>query len=131
MVLIKISTSQLGQLDSIVSDKEPFEENEKEIKRTKSDMEMSLKPKKKAGRPKGSKNVRKEKLKQEIGQTKSEENQNIGLGGGILQPCDMILAKTESNSIMLTENLVEAVLSEIEPGEIVDGAKFNHAEKEI
>ena len=131
MVLIKLSAAQLDPLDSIVSDKELFEENEKENKRAKTDVGMSLKPKKKAGRPKGSKNVRKEKMKQEIRQTTSEENQNISLVGDRVEPCDITSVKTERNSMMLTEHLVEAVLSEIEPGEILDGAKFNHAEEEI
>ena len=116
MVLIKVSSSEVNQLDSIFSDKKVFEENEEENNREK---EMSVRPKKKVGRPKGSKNVKKEKSKQEVGETKSEEIQNI-----LVEPCDIISTKTENDETMLTENLVETVLSEIEPGEIIDDANY-------
>ena len=125
MVLIKISASQLEPLDSDFSDKEVFQENGKEKKRSKSELGILLKPKKKVGRPKGCKNIKKEKLKKEIGQMESKENQNIG---GSVEPCDMITTKTETVGTVLTENLVETVLSEIEPGEIIDNV--NHLVEE-
>ena len=117
MVLVKISSSEVDKLDPFFSDIKVFKENE-----DKSEKEMSAKPKKKVGRPKGSKNFKKENSKQRKFKTKSEEkDKKVFEGNG-----DIILTKAET---MLTENLVEAFLSEIEPGEIIDGANYKIKEE--
>ena len=71
------------------------------------------------GRPKGSKNVKKMDLsKQDV---KSKVKEDIGLGDGSVGLCDI---KAEVDDLLLTEKVVETVLTDIEPGEIVSETKY-------
>ena len=71
------------------------------------------------GRPKGSKNVKKMDFsKQDV---KSKVKEDIGLGDGSVGLCDI---KAEVDDLLLTEKVVETVLTDIEPGEIVSETKY-------
>ena len=119
---MSVSDCEMSPIFAIISDNMCLKENESQNVNTKNEAEMLLRPKKKRGRPKGSKNVKKG-----AGKLDSKEKGIIGM----IKDQEIPLHSNEkkNSDLMITQKMVEAVLSDIEPGEIV--SRTNYDEQKV